>query len=173
MFWKKAKAAKGLLLYSCIQDIIGTQSVLQREGLAVSLVPPPAELAVGCDLAVQFNPLEEELLRSMMNKGLILPGRIEFVDRPMKAIENLTTVTEICPGFLMAVSNNIKLTVDLANHEIVNLSGGGCPDIPYVAHELIGCRLDQCPEPVDTGTSLCTYMVQLALDRLRLEVKPC
>lgn len=100
MFWEKAKKAKGLLLYTSIQDIICTHSVLQRERLEVSLVPPPADIAVGCDLAVQFNPLEEELLKSLMNKGFILPGKIEFVDRPLKAIENLTTVTEIYPGFL-------------------------------------------------------------------------
>ena len=146
---------------------------MQKEGLGVTLVPPPVEIAIGCDLAVQFNPVEEELLRGLMHRGSILPGKLYFVDEPIKQIENLVQITEIVPGFLMAASHNIKVTIDESNHEIVNISGGGCPDIPYVAHELIGLTLENCPDPVDIGSSLCTYMVQLAVDGLRQEVKKC
>ena len=174
MFTKKTAGKQwGLLLYSNIQDIICTHTALQREGLGVTLVPPPLEIAIGCDLAIQFNLNEEELLKGLIHRGLILPGQLYSVAEPVKAVENLTRITEIAPGFLMANCHNIKVTVDQANHEIVNISGGGCPDIPFVAHRLIGLTLEDCPEPIEIGFSLCTYMVQLALDSLRQEVKIC
>jgi hypothetical protein len=117
--------------------------------------------------------VEEEIIRELTGRRLILPGQVHYVDYPLPVVENLTCVKEIAPGYLMAISNNIKVTIDLVNHEIVNISGGGCPDIPYVAHELVGSRLEDCPEPMETGASLCTYMVQLAVDRLRREVGKC
>lgn len=174
MFRKKSSGKRwGLLLYSNIQDIICAQSALQREGLGVTLVPPPMDIAIGCDLAVQFNLIEEELIKGLIHRGLILPGEFYTVEEPIKAVENLTRITEIAPGFLMANCHNIKVTVDKSNHEIVNISGGGCPDIPHVAHSLIGLSLENCPDPIEIGFSLCTYMVQLALDSLRQEVKIC
>lgn len=163
----------GLLLYANIQDIICAQAALQKAGLGVTLVPPPLEIAIGCDLAIQFDLIEEELLKGLIGRGLILPGKLYSVAEPVKAVENLTRMTEITPGFLMANCHNIKVTVDQSNHEIVNISGGGCPDIPYVAHRLIGLTLENCPEPIELGFSLCAYMVQLALASLRQEVKIC
>ena len=34
---------------------------------------------------------------------------------------------------------------------IVNVSGGGCPDVPYLAQELIGHRLEGCSQPPPVG----------------------
>lgn len=174
MFFKKKEVKPvGLLLYSNIQDVICSHSVLQKEGLGVSLVPPPADIAIGCDLAIQLNPAEVEMAKSIMKKGAILPGQLYYVGCSIKPIENLAQIIEIEPGYIMSKCNNIKVTIDKENKEIVNLSGGGCPDVPYVAHELIGRSLDNCPEPIEIGSTLCTYMVQLAIDALRQEVKEC
>ncbi|PKM82750.1 MAG: hypothetical protein CVU89_04415 [Firmicutes bacterium HGW-Firmicutes-14] len=172
-FKKKEPEPKALLLYTNIQDVIYSHSVLLKEGLGVSLVPPPAGIAAGCDLAVQFNPAEAETAKSLMHSGHILPGQLHYVACSIDPVENVAMIIEIEPGYLMAKCNNIKVTIDQANGEIVNISGGGCPDIPYVAQTVTGKTLWDCPEPVEIGSTLCTYMVQLAIDTLRQEVGRC
>jgi len=172
-FKKTGDNPKVLLLYSNIKDVICAHSLLQKKGLAVSLVPPPPDVAIGCDLAVQLAPAEVEIFRSLVSGGMLLPGKLHYVSCAVNPVENLAQIAEIEPGYLMARANNIKVTIDESNNEIVNISGGGCPDIPLIAHQLIGRFLHNSPEPIDIGNTLCAYMVQLAMDALRREVKVC
>lgn len=37
-----------------------------------------------------------------------------------------------------------------------------CPDVPWVAHKLCGLRLDEAPEPLSLGQTLCCYSLQKA-----------
>ncbi len=42
----------------------------------------------------------------------------------------------------MVRAANMKLTIDKASRRIVNVSGGGCPDVPYLAQEMVGQTLE-------------------------------
>jgi hypothetical protein len=50
---------------------------------------------------------------------------------------------------------------------VVDISGGGCPDVPYLATEMVGRRLDQAPSPRDIGHTLCGYALQLTYEEIK------
>ena len=68
--------------------------------------------------------------------------------------------------YLMVRAANMKLTVDRETRVIVNVSGGGCPDVPYLARELVGRPLDLAPRPCDLGHTLCGYALELAFQEM-------
>ncbi|BAY35563.1 hypothetical protein NIES2107_74750 (plasmid) [Nostoc carneum NIES-2107] len=50
------------------------------------------------------------------------------------------------------------------------VSGGGCPDIPYLHAEMVDKPLNQAPHPRDLGYTLCATMLQRAYEEsLQLE----
>jgi len=48
----------------------------------------------------------------------------------------------------------------------VNVSGGGCPDVPFLAESLVGKSLREAPPPRSIGHTLCGYALQLAYEEL-------
>jgi len=58
----------------------------------------------------------------------------------------------------------MKLSFDKKSGVIVNVSGGGCPDIPYLHSELIDRKLTEVPRPRDIGFTLCGLMLDRALE---------
>jgi hypothetical protein len=69
--------------------------------------------------------------------------------------------------FLMVRAANMKITVEKATLRIVNISGGGCPDVPYLAAEMVGKHLDDAPSPRSIGHTLCGYALQLAYEEIQ------
>jgi len=67
----------------------------------------------------------------------------------------------------MVRAANMKLTVDKETRAIVNISGGGCPDVPYLAQEMVGKPLADAPAPEEIGHTLCGYALQLAYEEMR------
>ena len=49
--------------------------------------------------------------------------------------------------YLMVQAANMKLTVEKESLTIVNISGGGCPDVPYLAEQMVGKSLERSSEP--------------------------
>ncbi|MBW1850562.1 MAG: hypothetical protein JRJ15_03860, partial [Deltaproteobacteria bacterium] len=47
-----------------------------------------------------------------------------------------------------------------------NISGGGCPDVPHLATEMIGKRLRDAPNPGEVGFSLCAYSLNTAREEI-------
>ena len=68
--------------------------------------------------------------------------------------------------YLMVRAANMKITIEKKTTKIVNISGGGCPDIPYLAQEMVGKPLFEAPEPVMIGFSLCAYSLNMAREEL-------
>jgi hypothetical protein len=66
----------------------------------------------------------------------------------------------------MVRAANMKLTVDKRSRRIVNVSGGGCPDVPFLAESLVGRRLDEAPPPRALGRTLCGYALELAFQEM-------
>ncbi|GAJ01360.1 unnamed protein product, partial [marine sediment metagenome] len=62
----------------------------------------------------------------------------------------------------MVKAANMKLTFDKESGIIVNISGGGCPDIPYLHVEMVDKKLDQAPRPKEFGFTLCALMLDRA-----------
>ena len=64
----------------------------------------------------------------------------------------------------MIKSGNMKLSFEKASGLIVNISGGGCPDIPYLSAEMVDKTLRSAPQPRDLGYTLCATMLQRAYE---------
>jgi hypothetical protein len=69
--------------------------------------------------------------------------------------------------WVMVRAANMKITVAKSDLRIVNISGGGCPDVPYIAEQLTGKTLLDAPEPKEYGSTLCGYALQLAYEELK------
>ena len=67
---------------------------------------------------------------------------------------------------LMIRAANMKLTIDKETKNIVNIYGGGCPDVPYLAQEMVGKTLAVAPAPRKIGHTLCGYALQLAYEEM-------
>ncbi len=75
-------------------------------------------------------------------------------------------------AWLMVRAANMKITVDKASRRIVNVSGGGCPDVPYLASLLLGKALDEAQIPLNQGQTLCGYALKLAFDETQRLLAP-
>ncbi len=166
LFGRREKRAKGILLYGTVQEVILVNRRLADRGFEVRLVAPPTEVRIGCDLAVEFDPIEQEAVEACLREFDCVPDRIVSTREMLPDILKQAVFVEM-GDYLMCRAGNMKLTVDRRDHRVVNVSGGGCPDIPYVAAALHGQRLEDAPRPMDIGSSLCTYLLQLAFDALR------
>ena len=75
-------------------------------------------------------------------------------------------------AYLMVRAANMKLTIAKADGSIVNISGGGCPDVPYLAQKMVGRTLETAPLPRDIGHTLCAYALQLAYEEMQRQCSP-
>lgn len=154
----------GLFLFDAVNDALAAERVLKAADYEVSLVAPPPHLRAGCDLAISLARVEHVgAARTLMDGGV--PVR-EWVDDAEGVADVCDLVTTVDYGpWLMVRAGNMKIVVERSTSTIVNTSGGGCPDIPYLNLELVGRRLDEVVRPKDLGYTLCGLM----LDRAYLE----
>jgi hypothetical protein len=158
----------GLLLFSAVRQALDAHQVLREAGYTARLVAPPAQLRKGCDLAVEVKLVEKPAIeRCLEQKGVTYLSL-----KPLKAgtspLLEIVTVTDF-DRWLMVKAGNMKLTFAKDSGEIVNTSGGGCPDIPYIHAELVGKSLTEAPRPKQIGFTLCALMLEQALvEALRL-----
>ena len=84
-------------------------------------------------------------------------------DLPELQLSNL--VKQVDYGvYLMIRVGNMKLTYEKITGIIVNISGGGCPDIPLLAMQMIGKNLESVDPPAQIGHTLCAYTLQKAYE---------
>ncbi len=67
----------------------------------------------------------------------------------------------------MVRAANMKMTIRKEDLEIVNMSVGGCPDVPYLAEILNGKKIDELSEDHIQGHTLCGYALKLAYKELK------
>jgi hypothetical protein len=154
---------RGLLVFENTSEVIQAERVLKAKGWKIRVMGPPPEIRSGCDLVIEI-PLIEELniLRSLQGAG-VLPKEVVPVTSPLLKPVDLFKVKEL-DRYLMVRAANMKLTVDKQTWTIVNVSGGGCPDVPYLAQEMVGKTLMEAPSPREIGHTLCGYALQLAYE---------
>jgi len=162
---KEAAWGRGLLIFENTSEVIRAERVLKAKGWEIRVMGPPPEVRSGCDLVIEI-PLIEELniLRTLQRKG-VLPREVVPVNSPLLQPVNLFHTKQL-GRYLMVRAANMKLTIDKETSTIVNVSGGGCPDVPYLAQEMVGKTIMEAPSPREIGHTLCGYALQLAYEEI-------
>ena len=153
----------GLVLFMEVQDATMAERVLKKANYMVKLVAPPPELRKGCDLAVEINLVEQLGLERALTENDVAYVSVTPFKAGTSELLGIVKVTDF-GRWVMVKAANMKLTFDKESGDIVNTSGGGCPDIPVMHAELIGKQMAEAPRPKDIGFTLCALMLDRALE---------
>ncbi|WP_461209031.1 DUF3343 domain-containing protein [Desulfocurvus sp. DL9XJH121] len=156
-----ALVGDGFLVFENTSEVIRAEKLLKAEGCPVRVMGPPPEIQTGCDLVVVFPLMEELRVRRILATGGLAPLEAAPVTGPLLKPVDIFQTKDF-GAYLMVRAANMKITVDKATRVVVNVSGGGCPDVPYLAARIIGLSLDEGPRPRDLGHTLCAYALDLA-----------
>jgi hypothetical protein len=150
----------GLVLFANVEEAIAAEKVLKAEEYETKLVAPPPELRKGCDLALEINLIEKTGVERMLHEK-----KLPFLEiLPVKSGSELLQVVQVTDfgGAIMVKAGNMKLTFDRDTGIILNVSGGGCPDIPFLHAAMLDKKLAEAPRPRDVGYTLCSLMLDRA-----------
>jgi hypothetical protein len=157
---------RGFLVFNNTSEVIRAETILKKKGWDVRVMGPPPELRTGCDLVIEFPLLEQLHILRILEEKKVPPVDAVPVDSPLlKPVELLKT--KDYGGYIMVRAANMKLTVEKDTLKIVNISGGGCPDVPYIAEELVGKTLSEAPSPRAIGHTLCAYALHMAYEEMK------
>ena len=162
---------RGILVFENTSEVIRAEGILKKEGWSIRVMGPPPEIRSGCDLVIEI-PLIEELniLRTLQDAGNP-PLQMVPVSGPLLQPVDLFQSKDF-GRHLMVRAANMKLTIDKETLVVVNVSGGGCPDVPFLAQEMVGRSLKDAPSPRQVGHTLCGYALQLAYEEMKLRCSP-
>ena len=155
----------GILVFENTSEVIQAEKILNKAGWSVRVMGPPPSIQTGCDLVIEF-PLIEELniLRELDNAN-VSPLKVVPVTAPLLEPVSLFQTKDF-GEYLMVRAANMKITIAKEGLKIVNISGGGCPDVPFLARQMVGKTLAEAPRPRDLGHTLCGYALELAYEEL-------
>jgi hypothetical protein len=156
----------GLVLFQEVQQAISAETVLKAGGYQVRLIAPPPELRKGCDLALEINLVEQPGIQRLFVQNNVAYAGIEPLKIDTSELLQIVSTTDY-GNWLMVKAANMKLTYEKKTGLIVNISGGGCPDIPYMHIKLMDKPLEEAPRPKDVGFTLCSLMLDRALEEAR------
>jgi hypothetical protein len=162
---QRPTADRGILVFENTSDVIQAENVLKKSGWPVRVMGPPPEIRTGCDLVIEFPLIEELDIRRTLAQADIRPLSVVPVTAPLLAPVDLFQTKDF-GDYLMVRAANMKITVAKEDFKIVNISGGGCPDVPFLAQALVGKTLAEAPRPRDLGHTLCGYALELAYEEL-------
>lgn len=164
-------ADRGILVFENTSEVIRAERVLREAGWSIRVMGPPPEIRSGCDLVIEI-PLIEKLnvIRTLRSAGLSPVDSVPVTGPLLKPVD-LYHVKDF-GRYLMVRAANMKLTVAKDTLKIVNISGGGCPDVPYLAARMVGKNLAEAPNPADVGHTLCGYALHLAYEEMRRRCLP-
>jgi hypothetical protein len=163
---KAEKSDRGFLFFQSTSEVIRAEKVLKSEGWPIRVMGPPPEFRRGCDLVIEFPLLAELKIVGTLSAAGVPPLQAVPVSGPLLEPVNLFHIKDF-GAYLMVRAANMKLTIDKASQVIVNISGGGCPDVPYLAQEMVGKTLSEAPKPCNIGHTLCGYALQLAFEEVQ------
>ena len=155
---------KGLIILNEVSEAMQAEKLLKRFGYGVRGVAPPPEIRKGCDLAVEFNLVDQLGVERLLKTNGLNPLDIVALDNLSQKPLDITKEKDF-GRYLMVTAANMKITVDKEKGTIVNISGGGCPDVPYLAVSLVGNRITEVKNPGENGYSLCAYMLEKAYEK--------
>ncbi|MCF8094925.1 MAG: DUF3343 domain-containing protein [Desulfobacteraceae bacterium] len=155
-----------MLVFENTSEVIRSETILKNGGWPIRVKGPPPGIRTGCDLVIEFPIVSELEILRVLEAEYIRPLKVVPVSDGLLEPVNIF-FTRDYGDFLMVQAANMKITMDKADFRVVNISGGGCPDVPYLAAKIIGMRLDQAPEPRSIGHTLCGYALQLAYEEMK------
>ncbi len=159
-------ADRGILIFENTSEVIAAENRLKSEGWRIRVMGPPPEIQRGCDLVIEFPLIEElEILRQLEAAGAA-PLEVVPVTGPLLQPVDLFQTVDY-GDWLMVRAANMKICVEKGSGIIVNISGGGCPDVPFLAQEMVGKTLSAAPSPRQIGHTLCGYALELAYQELK------
>ncbi len=168
---RKDRDDLGILVFANTSEVIQAERVLKNGGWPVRVMGPPPGIQSGCDLVIEFPLMEELHLQRLLTDAGIPPLEVVPVNDPLLKPVDLFHTKDF-GGYLMIRAANMKLTVDKESLVIVNVSGGGCPDVPYLAGLMVGQTLMDTPSPGTMGHTLCGYALKLALEEMERQCLP-
>ncbi len=157
---------KGILVFESTSEVIRAENVLKSNGWKIRVMGPPPEIRTGCDLVIEFPLIEELNVLRVLEESGVAPLRAVPVHSALLEPVNLFQTKDF-GEYLMIRAANMKLTVHKETMKIVNVSGGGCPDVPFLAQEMVGKLFSDAPSPRTIGHTLCGYALQLSYEEMR------
>ncbi len=161
----------GILVFENTSEVIRAEKILKEAGWQVKVMGPPPEIQRGCDLVIEFPLVEKLRVLRVLEAQKLTPLEVVPVNSPLLQPVSLFQ-TKDYGDYLMVRAANMKLTVHKASRRIVNVSGGGCPDVPYLAQTLMNRDLATAQAPKDLGHTLCGYALQLAYEEMQRLCSP-
>ena len=158
---------RGLLVFDHTGEVISAERLLRKAGMDVEVKGPPPQLRTGCDMVVVFELVSQVRVLELLEREGLTPSQVVSAHDVLLEPVSLFQIKQLDDRWLMVRAANMKITLDTTDGRIVNISGGGCPDVPWVAHRLCGLRLEDAPEPLTLGQTLCCYSLQKAFEELR------
>lgn len=157
---------RGFLVFENTGEVIQAETLLKQNDRVIRVMGPPSEIRQGCDLVIEFPLMEKLEILRILEKAKLPPLKMVPVTGLLLKPVDIFHVKDF-GEYLMVRAANMKLTVDKKTQVIVNISGGGCPDVPYLASCLVGQTLAEAPSPREIGHTLCGYALQLAHEEVR------
>jgi len=161
----KTEEGRGFFLFQDAGQAIRAEKTLKQAGYKVRVMAPPPHLRTGCDLVVVFDIIEQTIMSRLLEQSGNPPLNILPVSDEIMAPLDICRVKDY-GDYLMVRAANMKISVAKKGLQVVNISGGGCPDVPYLADQMIGKSLKECDAPSTMGFSLCAYTLNLAFEEI-------
>jgi hypothetical protein len=161
----------GILVFENTSEVIQAERLLKKSGWDVRVMGPPPEIQTGCDLVILFPLIEQLEIVRLLTSRSNAPLQVVPVTDPLLEPVSLFQVKDF-GDYLMVRAANMKITVDKQSLIIVNVSGGGCPDVPWLAGVMVGQQLDAAPDPLEIGHTLCGYALGLAYKEMKNQCLP-
>ncbi|MDY6906025.1 MAG: DUF3343 domain-containing protein [Thermodesulfobacteriota bacterium] len=162
---------RGIMVFEHTSAVIQAENLLKNREWPVRVMGPPPEIQTGCDLVIEFPLIEELNIVRELAQANITFLQIVPVSAPLLAPVDLFQTVDF-GDYLMVRAANMKITVEKATRRIVNISGGGCPDVPYLAWQMVGRTLEASPKPRAIGHTLCGYALDLAFEEILRQCSP-
>ena len=156
----------GILVFDNTSEVIQAEKVLKSNNVKIRVMGPPPKIQTGCDLVIEFPLIKELNILRLLKKANLSPQQIVSVTDPLLMPVDLFQIKNF-GEFIMVRAANMKITVEISTQLIVNISGGGCPDVPYLARKMVGKTLTQAPDPLEIGHTLCGYALGLAFEEIK------
>jgi hypothetical protein len=159
---------KALIVFDYIYHAMRAKHVLEEAGFKLREVAPPVEYRTGCDLAIELDATDVDGAENLLIEKDVLILDILFMPKGTKLTPVYLTKlikTVDYGGYVMVRVGNMKITYQKGTGTIVNISGGGCPDIPFLGMKLYGTVIGQGPRPRELGKTICAYTLEHAYNK--------
>ncbi|MCL2149522.1 MAG: DUF3343 domain-containing protein [Dehalococcoidia bacterium] len=153
----------GIVIFHDVAGAMKGEKAVRAAGYEVKLVSPPPQLRMGCDLALEINLVEEQGIERLFQEKEVPFVQVLPLTKGASVLCEVIKVTDFGRWY-MVKAGNMKLSFEKETGLVVNVSGGGCPDIPYLNAEMVDKTLSQTPQPRDIGYTLCATMLQRAYE---------